>query len=192
MPNGETEQITFSHGGNKYSVTVPKGLSDSEAYEWAKANKPKFAALNLPSPGKGVPQGQPLTGPEGPTSIGPIPPLQRNIPQERQNLTQAGREASPIQAKIGDLEKRAGEFANIAGITALGLAGPGVGAAGAARAIPSAERAGALIGKAEQAAAGEAVHLHDVTDIVDRALQLGERGHTTPKVINDLKKAIDA
>lgn len=50
MPDGNTEQVIFAHGGQQYSVTIPAGLSDAEAHQWAMANKPKFAALNLPSP----------------------------------------------------------------------------------------------------------------------------------------------
>lgn len=49
MPDG-TEQVIFAHGGQQYSVTVPTGMSDVEAHQWAMVNKPKFAALNLPSP----------------------------------------------------------------------------------------------------------------------------------------------
>jgi len=71
------------------------------------------------------------------------------------------------------------------------LTGETESAGAVAKAIPSASRAGAAIGAVEKAAAGEAVHLHGITEIVDRALELDSRGHTAPKVIKDLQKAME-
>jgi hypothetical protein len=67
-----------------------------------------------------------------------------------------------------------------------------LGGPAAIRAIPSAAQAGEAIAGVERLAAHEAVHMHGVIDALDRALQLGERGNQAPKVINDLRKAIDA
>jgi len=56
MPNGQNEVVTFTKGGQNYTVTVPKGLSDADAYDWAVKNKPKFAAANLPRPKTAAPK----------------------------------------------------------------------------------------------------------------------------------------
>ena len=96
---GQTEKLTFTSKGQEYEVTVPTGLSDMQAYDWAMKNKPKFAALKLPRPKEAAPTKEPTfpgVGTEA-QKISPQPKMFSKAwwKQRATNIEQAATEALP-------------------------------------------------------------------------------------------------
>lgn len=221
MPDGDDITVNTPEGDRLH---FPLGTDQQTIV--AAMGKLKMQKTGGQAPGQAAPapniQSQPLQGPSGPTSIGPQPSMASNflnrlVPHSLGEAATYNPITAPLDAvrgmiadklkqstaqvpgtgtTVGQATQNAGEFAHMAGSTALALSGPEAGAglsdAPFIRWLTASKTAGAAALAEASAKAGSApVELSPRTDtIIEKMVQRGKLGDKIPKVISDLLERV--
>jgi hypothetical protein len=170
MPDAATQDYVIKTDAKTFRIKADKGMEQDQVLALAAATNPEFAQVHS--------QIQARKSPEMQKSVAGYVPLPATM-TSKDPKADASRALKQMDMEAQkERSKSIGAKAFDVGTLALGAGGLGK--------MASMAKSGRVIGEVEQVAAKVPVLTHEVTDIVERAMELDSRGHNAPKVFKDL------